>query len=168
MDVTLIQAKGTLLPHRLDKHVHGTFLHLGISSYRRRVREDVRTCPLRCKTAYNQPPLWCRIQPALTRSDLCPCLYGIKRLPYEDLRSAPNAPGNELVDCSEVGHGEGENVVAKKKGEDLPKLVRLQLHAIPLGWRQNQQSCLDRQRSPTTRVGFFLRILHTLSTETIL
>ena len=83
----------------------GPFCVLRSAPHRKKVGEGVQTCPLRWDTAYNQPPPRHQIRLTLTRSDLGSRLYGIKRLPREDLRSTCGAPSDELVDCSEVCHG---------------------------------------------------------------
>lgn len=57
-------------------------------------------------------------------SNLGSCLYSIKGLPNEDLGSASDTPRNELVDCSEVSHGEKEKMAAKRKREGLGKRAR--------------------------------------------
>jgi hypothetical protein len=94
------------------------------ASYHRRAREGAQTCPLRWESAYNQCPPRYRILPTLTVSDLGTGLYGVEGLSHEDLCSTPDTPRNELIDCSEVSHGEKEKMAAERKREGLGKRAR--------------------------------------------
>ena len=147
----------------------GPFCVLRSAPYREKAREGVQTYPLRWNAAYSQPLPRHQIRLTLTRSGLCSRLYGIKRLPREDLCSTSDAPSNEFVDCSEICHSSREKMASEEKEGDSDKLVRRQLAITRLArMASTSLALIDNSHPPRGLRLFPLDFFHALSVEAIL